>query len=195
LRSVDDDYVRVLGMPVCGSGRVSDGAVINRTLARRLGPEFEDPQGRPIRVLLDDWVEMPIAGVIEDVPQQTGHLEAQPEVLIGFQHDTSRTEPNSEWVTLLVRTSARQDAAELFPELRRSLELQNGFSLGPLRSLVAVRERAERAPRAAIALAGVGSLLGIALLAIGMAPLGAARHRASSTRPVRISPPDKSRTR
>jgi hypothetical protein len=169
VRSIDDDYCRALGLLVRGSDRASQGALVNETLAARLWPEGEDPIGRTIRVLLDDWNRIPVVGVVVDVPQSASLFASEPEVLIGFDPGSFRHGPDPRRATLLVRASDPPRGTEISRELERALESEGGVALGSVRELGTSRERAQQRPRAELRLAGLGSLLGLSLAGLGVA--------------------------
>ncbi len=169
VRSIDDDYCGALGVSVHGADRVSQGALINETLAKRLWPGRADPTGETIRVLLDDWKRMPVAGVVSNVPQSAASLEAQPEILIAFDVASSGGDPDPRRFTLLVRAADASAGTDFPRQLRRALEREDSVALGYVRSLDSEGERSRRKPRAAVGLAGLGSLLGLSLAVLGFA--------------------------
>jgi hypothetical protein len=151
-----------MGLAARGATRTQEGVLINETLARRLWPDSES-LGRPIWVLLDRWEPLHVAGVVPDIPQSASNLEAQPEVLLSLKRASYRGAPDPRRVTLLVRPTDADRRTATSVELQRVLRREPGAAIEAVHDFEAARERAQRRPRAAIALAGLGSIFALAL--------------------------------
>jgi predicted permease len=180
-QSVDEDYFKVLGVPLV-RGRFFDShdtpdalgvVIINEALARREWPD-EDPVGRQITtsiryigpmgaVLMPATTKYQVVGVVANIKNTSLADAAEPAIYFTFRQFPFRG------FNLVVKAAGVSDVPALIAALRSSVQhLDPNLPLSPGRTLARIISDATDRPRALMLLMGVFASLALGLAALGV---------------------------